>query len=353
MVKLKIGMNPVASQSLPVTPSPIRAIAAGFETVGNHIGLVLLPLALDVFLWLGPRLSIRQLIDPLLPWLLTSPPTPAGSGLPAVSGNEYNLIFTRFNLLSFLRIYPVGVPSLISGGGLGASPFPSGAAAAALPPDVTPYGPALIWQMPSALTVLLAIIGLWLIGLVLGVIFFSLTAQGALNGRVQVAPTLRSLPWLALHVTLLTIAWLGLMLALLAPFLCLMIVVLLTAGMVGAQLLGVVYISFVAWIMFPLLLSPLGIFARMQTAWSAVFNSIRITRYTLIQTGGFFLIALAITEGLDLLWRIPAGSTWLAGIGILGHAVISTALVAAAFIYYQDADRFVEKLTELTKSVQA
>jgi hypothetical protein len=353
MVKLKIVMNSVESQSLPVQPSPIRAITAGFETVANHIGLVLLPLALDVFLWLGPHISIRQLAEPLIPWLQTTSTQSGAGNLANPAAAAYTALFDRVNLFSFLRIYPIGVPSLISGGVIGVNPFQTGSAIPVSPVEGSPFGPVPIWQSPSTGFVLLVVIGLWIVGLILGVVYFSLVAQGALAGKVQISATLRSLPWLALHIALLTIGWLGLTLALMAPFFCMLVVALLTVGFGAGQLVAIIYFSLLVWVLFPMMMSPLAIFARMQTAWTAAFSSIRITRYTLIQTGAFFLMALAISEGLNLLWRIPAETSWLAGVGILGHAVISTALVAAAFIYFQDADRFVHKVTELNKTVQA
>jgi len=39
--------------------------------------------------------------------------------------------------------------------------------------------------------------------------------------------------------------------------------------------------------------------------------------------------------GLDMLWTLPEASSWLLGVGILGHAFIYTALVAAAFVYFR------------------
>jgi hypothetical protein len=41
----------------------IESLAAGFETVASHLGLILFPMALDVFLWLGPHLSINPIMQ--------------------------------------------------------------------------------------------------------------------------------------------------------------------------------------------------------------------------------------------------------------------------------------------------
>jgi hypothetical protein len=40
--------------------------------------------------------------------------------------------------------------------------------------------------------------------------------------------------------------------------------------------------------------------------------------------------------GLNFVWSVPAEDSWLALVGILGHAFVSTALLASSFVYYHD-----------------
>jgi hypothetical protein len=49
-----------------------------------------------------------------------------------------------------------------------------------------------------------------------------------------------------------------------------------------------------------------------------------------------------LNEGLNLLWTVPADSSWFGLLGIAGHAFITTALLAASFIYYNDTSRWIE-----------
>ena len=53
-------------ESLPPPPGVIGSLRAGFDAVSSHVVLILLPLALDVFLWLGPRLSVGNLYASIL-----------------------------------------------------------------------------------------------------------------------------------------------------------------------------------------------------------------------------------------------------------------------------------------------
>jgi uncharacterized membrane protein YdcZ (DUF606 family) len=60
-----------------------------------------------------------------------------------------------------------------------------------------------------------------------------------------------------------------------------------------------------------------------------------LVRFFLPGTGFFLLIALIISQGLDLLWSSPPTSSWLTLVGIFGHAFIYSALFAASFVYYR------------------
>ena len=55
-------MNSDSQLSLPPAPNLIGAIRSGFDAITNHIVLILFPIALDLFLWTGPRLKLTGLI---------------------------------------------------------------------------------------------------------------------------------------------------------------------------------------------------------------------------------------------------------------------------------------------------
>ena len=55
----------------------VGSLAAGFEMVGRHLGLIVLPVLIDLFLWLGPRVSIAPLVEQFTAFLLAqSAPDP-------------------------------------------------------------------------------------------------------------------------------------------------------------------------------------------------------------------------------------------------------------------------------------
>jgi hypothetical protein len=58
---------------------------------------------------------------------------------------------------------------------------------------------------------------------------------------------------------------------------------------------------------------------------------------------------VVLSEGLDVLWRVPKDASWLTLVGLAGHGFISTGLLAATFIYYRDATQWVEEVLKQVK----
>lgn len=77
-----------------------------------------------------------------------------------------------------------------------------------------------------------------------------------------------------------------------------------------------------------------------------------MTRMTMPTTAFFLLSILLISEGLDILWRVPPEKSWLTLLGVGGHAFITSALLAASFIYYRDADLWTQGTIRMLKSQQ-
>jgi hypothetical protein len=322
-------MKTVDLQALPAPPSLMSALMAGFDAIANHIGLILFPIGLDLFLWLGPHLSLARLIENMLNQMSALPgaDTAGTADLLSISSQFWTLVAQRLNLLSVLRSYPVGIPSLMTG----------------LQPVQTPSGSPITLYLPS----LIGVIGVWMlltfIGLIGGTLYYGVVAQAALAGKVQWRLMFSRLPWSSVQVLSLALFWIALLLGISIPGSCVLALVSLTgltAGSVGIFILA----GLLIWILFPLLLSAHGIFVNRRKMWVSVRDGMRLTRLTLPSTGVLFLIIIVLNEGLGLLWSVPGEASWLTLIGVMGHAFVTTALLAATFIYYRDADRWVQKM---------
>jgi hypothetical protein len=90
------------------------------------------------------------------------------------------------------------------------------------------------------------------------------------------------------------------------------------------------------WLVVPVFFSPHGIFMRQENAFISIYTSLRLARFTLPTSSLFVLSVLLISYGLNYLWNIPSTGSWMALVGIAGHAFITTSLLAASFIFYRD-----------------
>jgi hypothetical protein len=150
-------------------------------------------------------------------------------------------------------------------------------------------------------------------------------------------------PWLSLQTILLALVWIGLLMAISIPASCVISLAALGSAAFG-QCGVLIFVGLLVWIIFPLLFSGHGIFVNRNRVWPSIKQGILITRMTLPATSLFFIGILLISQGLDILWRIPPENSWLMLIGLAGHAFVSTGLLSTSFVYYRDADRWILSL---------
>ncbi len=309
---------------LPPPPGLIASLAAGFEAVADRITVIALPVLLDLFLWFGPRLRLKELFRPFIE-AIPLMPVPAVPDLPelTVVQQMWSDFFDRFNLFMLLRTYPVGTSSLLSLQMPTVSPLGT-------PPslDAGPFLPALGWSLL-----------LILVGLLLGGLYFYVVSGAALKRQTDrnFKLALRSIG----QVILLSFIWWGLLVTIGLPLMAMVSML----GMFNPGLAQIVLILLAVvctWLALPIFFSPHGIYAYRQNAVLAILSSLRMVRFTLPASGLFVILMLLIGQGLRFLWLTPPPDSWWLLVGIGGHAFISTALLAASFIYYRDVNTWLE-----------
>jgi hypothetical protein len=322
-------------QTLPPPPGIISSLKAGFDTIAAHITAIIFPIVLDLFLWLGPHLSMNQLIQPILAQF-RSFASNAGISASDVKNamDMYTQFFQQFNLLGVLRTFPIGVPSLMSGE----------------MPLSSPLGAPAIWQVNSLGQLLGLLLLLTLCGWIFGGIYFqwvaSLIASDAsiAMGRAVLQTLLYSFLWFLL-------AWMiG------VPIGLLLYILFAINSLLGEGVLLILgFLSM--WLIVPIFFSSFGIYLRKQNVFMSFLDSFQLTRFALPASSLFVLTMFLIGAGLNFLWAIPANDSWLALVGILGHAFIMTALLASSFVYYRDTTAWLqtvfEKLHATTPTPQA
>ncbi len=305
-------------------PNMLKSLKEGFDAIANHIGLILFPLSLDLFLWLGPHWRISHLIDQMLQTMANLSDS-GQTNLFRLGQEFWKTAAERINLFALLRTYPVGVFSLMAG----------------LQPIETPFGKPLEFQANSVLMVFLAWTTLTLLGIIAGTIYFNAVAQATLEGRLHWGELFRHWIGRIIQVIFLSVFWTAIIALISLPSSCL-ISVLAINNISVSQFAILLILGLLVWLLFPLLLSPHGIFAHQANMWNSIKQSVRLTRFTFPTTTLLFMSVFIINQGLDIIWRLPKENSWFMVIGIAGHGFVTSGLLAATFVYYRDATQWVE-----------
>jgi hypothetical protein len=323
------------SQELPAPPRLIPALVAGFDAITNHIMLILFPFILDMLIWLAPRLRLKNLIETFLAEVtrLSANESPELINMVETGREVWLQMAERINLAVILRSYPVGIPSLMS---------------SSMPLE-SPLGTPRMLEIPSLGYTFVVAILLITVGLIFGTLYYLLVAQASSGEGMQWQQALLEWPRSSLRVFLLALVWIGLLLLVSIPASCVISITAL-AGFSFGQLSILLYGGFLIWLFFPLLFSAHGIFVKKLSVWPSIRSGIRITNTMLPTTILFVVSVFVLTQGLDILWRIPPADSWLTLLGIIGHAFVTTGLLSASFVYYRDADRWIINLDKQLQS---
>lgn len=312
-------------EKIPPPPGIIGSLRVGFDVVSSHVWLILLPILLDSFLWLGMRISAGDLYSTAVTGVLEAlktRPLPADEVKQLLNSVE---IFGRFNWMSWIRTFPVGIPSLeaftIPAHEMGTNPF---SVRAVIELDS-------IWSL-LGWSALLTVAG-W-IG---GSMYFRWVSMAVLGSEEAGISILRAI----IQTFVISVVWTICLLAVLIP----VSLVVSLAGLFSVTLangLFFVILLLSYWLVVPFFFMPHGIFARKQNAFHSLYASVRLTRFTLPTSGLFVFAAFLLTRGLNFLWSVPENYSWMKLVGISGHAFISTTLLAASFVYYRDMNAWLQ-----------
>lgn len=301
-------------------PGVFSTLSAGFELTTRYLWLILIPAALDFFLWLGPRLSFQPLIESIITQL------PA-QAMPIDFASLLDVAAARLNHFTYLSVSGMGVPALMTG----------------LTPEKTPIQPAIIVR--DGLGAWFGSLALFtLAGLLLTAIYYSLIAFALRRASATTAGT--SAPFAPLRFvrrsirTWLRLTGLGILflvltlvivfpISLVAGLLSLMSQAISTLFLMGALLL-------IIWVAMFLSYAPQGMTLNPRPLPKALFESVLLFRANLPTSLGLLFVVVLIRRLLEALLLSADSGTWVTGINLVAHAYISTALIVALFIFYRD-----------------
>lgn len=315
--------KPFVAQPAPVL-GVIDAVSAGLDAVLRHPWLLLIPLALDLFLWIGPRIqapALYRLFEPTLRQMLTEMPSTEGRLAVQELSKLLNTFFTQFNLFSWLSVGLVGVP-VVNAGIDSTLKLVTG-------------GLPIIWQLGELDGYLLLMALFTGIGLFISGLFWAM-----LGGYVRGNP-FDAGRWLKDSLTiwkrLVFLLFLLIAAVVLAIFPASMIM--FTVGMFSSGLASLVPALLMAaglWVIFLGVFTPHGIALHHLPLGRAVNVSILIVRANFMPTVGLVAIIVAISIGMNLIWGALAVDSWLRLIAMIGNAIIGTSLIIASLFYYRN-----------------
>lgn len=314
---------------------PLACITTGFEVVARAPWLAVLPLLLDLFLWLGPRLSVAPILQDFKAFLLQmssmSEAVPDVGDAYLILGQILDELSSKFNLLSLLNPAPLmGVPVL-------------------MPTRMTVLNPLggqqaieiASFSMMMVLGLALGLLSLWLSAAYLAPI-----------GRRVISETESSLPGpppvLTLWGELLKVGLL--VLAVLLSFAMALSFLASLIGLFSLTLAGLVMTLASSAVLFTaihLVFTIPGIVQLRKGLFTAVRESLLLTRSDFLHVIFLLGLVLVISQGLRVVWTLPDPASWSMVVGLVGHAFVSTALTAALLVFYQERLQYLEVMKQI------
>lgn len=318
----------------------IDTLTAGFEIVRKRPWLMLLPILLDLALWILPRLSLSALLRPALDEVFDPRRMPPDSATNLDQMREaatqlvnsldlLGMVASTLNSVArvptLLTVDPVQVPSPIT----------------AL---------AYTIQIQSGFMVLFLFLPLYLLGLLAAAMFLDAVAGGVL----PLDPARQALTaWLP-RVARLWLRLIGFSLVLaLAVFGAGMALVfgqaLMPSGEAASFIAALIAVG-LFWIFFYLFFTLSALVLHQVGVWEALRRSVLLLRVQFWAALGLIILTLFLERGLSLIWLGLAVSPIGLVVGVAANAYIGASLVAATMVFYQDRMNWIEKWLKQKKS---
>jgi hypothetical protein len=302
----------------------IEALSAGLDAVLRHPWLLLIPLLLDMFLWVGPRLQAPALygsFEPTLRQMTAQMNTSEARFAAQELDKAIEQFFTQYNLFAWLSAGLVGVP-LVNGGIDATLKMVTG-------------NPPILWPVDSFGAYGLVFVVVTVIGLLISALYWTMLGDYVRGETFQAARWFRrslelwrKLFWLMLIViglALMSIFPLSMLIFALSMF---------SAGL--ASLVPLLAMGVAVWILLVCMFTPHGLVLHQMPLGQAIRTSILVVRANFAPVAGLAVIAVAISIGTGLIWEGLTADSWLRLIAIAGNAIISTGLIVATLLFYQN-----------------
>jgi hypothetical protein len=313
MVELKV----VETTNLEPPSQPIgvfQSLMAGFDKIAAQPLLLLPPILLDLFLWLGPKLTINSIVQDLI-GLVEIPP-----GSDEAMVEQITLFRTitselgqRLNLFAMVSNLPAGISSLMT----------------SRMPILTPFGERSEIPVQGMLLVFMVLFGLLVLGQGLGTQFHLWIAHQLAQDE-QLANRWRA--WFRMVLLAICLYGIGVVFVFGIAFIASLFSVVSLAFSIIIAFLG---FTFGFWIFVYLFFTPHGIVRYRLSLMRAMLESATLVRWNLLPVVGYLGASFIISWLTSQAWILPTEDSWFLLLAILGHAFVSATLLASSYAFYQ------------------
>ena len=318
---------------MPASPvGIIDSLASGFEIVAAHLQILLLPLGVDLFLWLGPRVSVRPFMPGLEQFWMSLVPYADSTSKSQVMDYVHEAQILAQTAPD--RYLPILLPPTLLGG----------RQASVLPFNFRPSViEAWTWNLGAILVALLS-------SLVLVEIYCAWIAL-----YVRDEPfSLWSFTRQVLSVMLQSILAIGGSLMIGLALLALLLLGFGILGMIGsdALIIGATWLLFALVFIFVIPACMMAVFTlhsmflNRRNILAAMWDSVRVVQWNMLPTTILMVLVVGIYFAMNVIWSLADRGSWLTLAAMGGNAFISTGLIAATFVYYKDRYRHWRELRE-------
>jgi hypothetical protein len=327
--------------------SVIDALASGFELILRNPWILILPVLLDLFLWLGPQISAKPLFEQAIPLVdqiasQISPSLPADS-VPDLQSNVDSLKSDLRDAGDTVNL--VGITALF---GEIATSFPS---ISSIQPPTTDWARTMWFTVSDLLTLIALLIPLGLIGFLLTCLYLLPIARAV---RRETTPQ-TIIP----QMIQTTIGALGLTIGM-----CIGLGTLIFPLMIGATLVGVINqgigsfiiltgMLLMVWVSLYLTYALPAIFVSGSHPWQAVLNSVSIFRFDLWSAMGLVILAYLIRAGFSIVWQFFVDNTFGIVFVMIANALLGSSLIAATMFFYADRIKWLNLVRERLRKQKA
>jgi hypothetical protein len=292
------------------TPGVIETIGNAFVLLNKQPYVLVFPILLDLFLWLGVRLSVQPLIDALIRWTSSSP------SMDEATISRLNDIGKSVNLFELLAL---SMPSLVTRVGADAI---AGASNNTI--DTLSW-----WQL------LLVGLLLFLVGYAIGVFYLTLLGFLVRNERLG----LKSLPQATFMNIFRAYGYLlllvGVSLLILFPLLILSSI-LLAIGISVVALLSLLLVFAFIWAYVLLFFVKDAIVVSAAGPARAIYLSYNVVRANFWPCIGLIFVSLLVKIGTPLALLAVTRSPFGGVLAFIVNSYILTGVILAAMLFYRD-----------------